>query len=434
MRLALLIMTLAALLPIAARLPHVGLLLWGWLTVMQPHQEVWGLPGWLKLNLITAVVTIGAWLLSREPKLPSAGLLPLLFAGFAGWLIISQLNSLVPDYSWIYFDRHWRVLAFVFLCLVLLNRRPRLHAMIWVLVISIGYHAVTGGVFTIVTGGRHIVLGPPDSMIGDNNHVGIAIVTMIPLMIYLWQHSRVRFVRWGLAATIFLSAVAVFGSFSRGAAISFAVMCALLLLKSRRKLATAVVVAILVVSGMTIMSQFWEQRMQTIAEYDTDASFQGRVDAWIIAYEAARARPLTGLGPRVPYLQAAVDPYLSEPRKVAAAHSIYFEVLGSMGYPALALFLAILAVTWRNLRWIERQAREAPELKWAGDLAAMAQVSLLAFMVGGASVSLEFWEGFWLLVVIGHRARQLVRAHLSAPAPAGRPAALSSPLGAELPR
>ena len=99
MRTLLLIVVLGSLLPLALAYPHVGLLLWGWLAVMQPHQEVWSLPPWLQLNLITALVTILCWLVSSEPKLPPSGPIPILLGILLLWMGLSQIYSLRPEHS-----------------------------------------------------------------------------------------------------------------------------------------------------------------------------------------------------------------------------------------------------------------------------------------------------------------------------------------------
>ncbi len=413
MRLALLLLITVGLLPLGFFYPHVGLLLWGWVTVMQPHQEIWTLPSWLQINLIIAVATVGFWLVSREPKLPRASALPVLLVLLGLVMVLSQLYSLRPDYSWTYFDRHARVMVFVFLCLIMLRSRSRIQAMIWILAVSIGYYAVLGGGFTVLTGGRYLVLGPAKSMIADNNHLGLALVTIIPMLNYLRMTSRVTIVRYALAGTTMLAIFAVFGTHSRGGLIAFAVMAGAMLLKTRLKLRVSLLFGALTLVAVTFMPSTWENRMETIAGYEEDSSFQGRVDAWVIAYEVAKARPLVGAGMRVPYLQDAVDPYLSKSRDARAAHSIYFETLGSLGFTGLILFLGIIFVTWRDLRWIEARTSQAAELGWARNFAAMTQVSLVAFMVGGATVSLEFWEGFWLLIVLTNCIRGIVEKETS---------------------
>ena len=70
MRDIVLILAVATGLGVTLFYPFAGVLLWTWFTLQSPHQEVWGFSSGLPLNLIIAIVTVGAWLRSRERKLP----------------------------------------------------------------------------------------------------------------------------------------------------------------------------------------------------------------------------------------------------------------------------------------------------------------------------------------------------------------------------
>ena len=61
----------------------------------------------------------------------------------------------------------------------------RLNCLVWVITVSVGYFGIKGGIFTILTGGNYKVWGPPQSNLEDNNALALAILMVIPLMIYL---------------------------------------------------------------------------------------------------------------------------------------------------------------------------------------------------------------------------------------------------------
>ena len=90
-----------------------------------------------------------------------------------------------------------------------------------------------------------------------------------------------------------------------------------------------------------------------------------------------------------------------------AAHSIYFQVLGEQGWPALVLYLLILTLSLRNTFIVARQTRNQPGLAWAHDLASMIFVSLLAFCVGGAALSLAYFDGYLVLLALTSTLREL---------------------------
>ena len=80
------------------------------------------------------------------------------------------------------------------------------------------------------------------------------------------------------------------------------------------------------------------------------------------------------------------------PLDIHAAHSIYFQVLGEHGFMGLLLFLSIFVAAWRSGSWVIEHARGRPELRWAHDLSAMLQVSLIGYAVGGTFLSLSYYD------------------------------------------
>jgi putative inorganic carbon (hco3(-)) transporter len=130
--------------------------------------------------------------------------------------------------------------------------------------------------------------------------------------------------------------------------------------------------------------------MATIETYEEDRSAMGRISAWWTAWRIAQHYPFgVGLNAFRPELFAAYSPY---PDMVHAAHSIYFQVLGHHGYVGLILFLAIWISTWRSANWLRGQKGLPYQAQWAADLGAMCQVSLVGYAIGGAFLSLAYFD------------------------------------------
>ena len=410
-----LIAVLLALLPMAIVMPHVGLLLWGWLDFMQPHREVYGFASNLQLNLVVAVTTIIGLVVSKERKLPDFSMTTVWLLLLTLWIFVAHFNSLEPNQSWAYTDRAWRVYLFILLILILINTKTRIHAMLWILAISMIYYSLKGGIFTILTGGQARVWGPPTTVIGDNNHLAIATACIIPILNYLRMHSRNTYVRFGLVASIVLSVVSVVGSLSRGGFIALMVCAVIFWWRSQYKALVAAAGVLLMVPAVMLIPDRWVERISTIDEFETDGSFQGRVDAWYNNLEMALTYPLTGAGLRVPYLQSIVDNYQTGDREARAAHSMYFELLGGTGFVGFFFFMAFLISGWVSLSKVRKKTRDQPQWQWAYDLATMSQVSLASFFVGGASVSMEFWSGYMAIIALGTNTLILVYKAMDAP-------------------
>lgn len=393
-------------------MPQVGLYLWGWLDYMQPHREVYGFASDLQLNLVVALVTIIGLVISKERKLPDFSFSTMWLALLTVWVFVSHFNSLAPEQSWEYTDRAWRVYFFIFMVLIIANSRIRMHTLIWILGISIAYYSLKGGIFTIITGGSARVWGPPQTMIGDNNHLAVATAAMVPMLNYLRLQTTNFYVRLGLAGTMFFSVVSVIGSLSRGGFITLAVCALVFWWRSRHKMLMLLAGFILLIPAAFYIPENWVERVSTIEEYETDNSFQQRVDAWENNIDVAVAHPWTGAGLRVPYLEWVVVNYQTEARDTRAAHSMYFEILGGTGFVGFFFFMMYLLSGWLALSKVRKRTRGEKGWEWAFDLATMSQVSLAAFFVGAASVSMEFWSGYMTLIAIGTNMLVMVKKHL----------------------
>ena len=147
------------------------------------------------------------------------------------------------------------------------------------------------------------------------------------------------------------------------------------------------------------MPESWTERMSTIRTYEQDASAMGRINAWIMTWNLAVDRFPIGGGfaiwePDV-YLRYAPDPSM-----VLVAHSIYFHILGQHGFMGLGLFLLVFGFAWLNARWVIANTRNRADLTWARDLAAMCQVTLVGYAVGGAFLSMTYFDLPYYIVVV----------------------------------
>jgi probable O-glycosylation ligase (exosortase A-associated) len=385
----------------ALRYPFVGVILWAWFSIMTPHQMAYGAFG-LQLNTIIALVTIVSIVANGEYARFRLGSIPILLVLFAMALTFSQMFSLLPANSAPIYDRFVKTLLFIFIAMQLANTRLRVHALLWTLALGIGYFAAKGAVFTLATFGQFRVQGLPQTVLEDNNHMGIAIATILPVILYLREQSATPLIRRGLLALFLLAIFAVIGTQSRGAFISLVVFAGFFWWRSKQKIIYIGVALMLAIPAIAFMPSSWTDRMSTIktAAADDD-SFRGRVDAWIVNTRFALEYPLTGAGLRNPYnkeLATKVDPIYGP--KTRAAHSIYFEVLGGAGFIALAIYLALLTTTFFTARWLagKRAPPTAPE--WTKRFGHYAQISLAVFGIGGASTSMEMWDGYLLIIAM----------------------------------
>jgi probable O-glycosylation ligase (exosortase A-associated) len=336
--------------------------------------------------MIVALTTLFGMLLSREQKRIPWTRESILLALFVLWMTITTFFAKFPDLAWEQWEKVAKIQLMIFVAMMLITTRERLHVLVWTIAVSIGFYGVKGGIFTILNGGVHRVMGPPGTFIGENNSMGLALAMTVPLMYYLYQESSRRYVRWGLLGAMLLTSLAAFGTHSRGALLGMAAMGAMLWWKSRNKLFMAVVVAAGVSTIFLIMPQEWFDRMTTIKSYEEDASAQGRIGAWRFAFGVANH---SFFGGGFETFHGALD-----------AHSIYFEVLGEHGFVGLVLFLALGLFTWISASRIRRKTEDTGDIAWMARLARMTQVSLVAYATAGAFLGMAYYDYAYNLVLI----------------------------------
>jgi probable O-glycosylation ligase (exosortase A-associated) len=175
-------------------------------------------------------------------------------------------------------------------------------------------------------------------------------------------------------------------------------MGSLLWLKSRNKATTAIYIIMAVGLIAAIMPQEYWDRMNTIKTYEQDPSAMGRINAWHTAFNLAKDR-ITGGGFET-FRAPTFRQYAPDPEDVHDVHSIYFEVMGEHGFIGFGLFVLIGLMAWRTGSKTIRECRKDPNRKWAADLAAMTQVSMVGYATGGAFLGLAYFDYYYHLVII----------------------------------
>ena len=410
-------------LPYILRSPVNGVMMWVWISVMNPHTQGWGFATSFPFAAVVAGTTIVSMMVTREPRSVPWTPATVVLLLFGAWMVVTLPFSLHFSESIPLWSRVMKILLMTFVVAALVKTREQVEWLLWVLALSLGFYGIKGGIFTISSGGAYRVWGPEGTFIGDNNAIALALIMAIPLLYYLHTLAKRRIVRYLLVATMLLSALAALGSYSRGGFVAIAAMVLFMVYKSRKKMALTASLLLAAPLLLLFMPQQWVSRMDTIGNYDLDASAQGRINAWAMAYRLASDR-LFGGGFEI-YTPSVFAVYAPNPNAVHAAHSIYFQVLGEHGFVGLFLYLLLGVLTWRTAHWIKRTAREHVEFQWAGDMARAIQTSLVGFMVGGAFLSLAYFDvPYYLLcalVVTRRLMERQIDERTAAARAAGRP-------------
>lgn len=389
-------------LPFILRRPWLGVLMWSWLGYMNPHRLAWGFITSTPVALIIALTTFAAILFSKEEKRIPWTRETVLLLIFTGWMFLSTLMAQYPDMAWPQWDKVWRIILMTYITLMLITDRQRLHWLVVVIALSIGFFGFKGGVFILTGGSGNNVMGPEGSFIGDRNSIGLALIMTVPLLWYVRLHTENVWAKRALLAGGALTLIAIIGTNSRGALVGLAAMGLFFIMKARNRFGIILALIPVGLVVLYVMPPEWFERMSTIKTYDEDASAMGRIYAWGNAVSLANMyffgggfRAITGYG--------GTD-----------SHSNWFGVLGELGWVGLAMFLLLHIFTWLSAAQIIRWSKLHDSLTWARDLAAMVQVSLIGYMSAGSFLGLQYFDLFYHLIAIIVIAKMLVQKELDA--------------------
>jgi putative inorganic carbon (HCO3(-)) transporter len=374
----------------ALKRPWIGVMLWTWLSIMSPHRYTWGIAYSAPLAASAAVCTLLGLLMTRERASPFKGSPVTWLVIFMVWMTLSWLFGLHVATDYEQWKKVIKIDVMLLVALMLLHRREHIMALMWVCVGSLALLGIKGGVFTLTGGGASRVFGPPGSFIEENNSFALALIVIIPLLRFLQLQVQHKLGKIALIGTMVLCTAAALGSQSRGALVAIAAMALTLWWRGSDKLRVGVLMLAVAVPLIAFMPDQWTARMSSIQTYEEDSSAMGRINAWWAAWNIAMRYPFgAGFDPATPELFARFAPV---PTDIHAAHSIFFQVLGNHGFIGLFLFLSIWFATWRAAGWLRAQKNLLPETKWTADLGAMCQVAMVGYFVGGAFLSLAYFD------------------------------------------
>lgn len=376
---------------VALRRPWVGIMLWTWLSIMNPHRYTWGWAYEAPVAALAAASTLVGLAMTKDRASPFKGPAVVVFTVFTLWVTLSWLMGLDPAGDYEQWKKVIKINFMILVALMLLHSKQHILALMWVCALSLGLLGLKGGAFVIATAGNYRVWGPPGSFIHDNNEFGLAMIMTIPLLRFLQLQIDHKWLRRALTVTMLACAAAALGTYSRGALLAISAMTVVLWWRGRNRIATGIVMVVAGILLVSFMPESWTTRMSTIEEYREDTSAMGRISAWWTAWGVAKTH-IFGAGFNVARddLFAAFSPHYTG--TTHAAHSIYFQVLGNHGFVGLFLFLLIWALCWRTAAWLRKNAKAIPEARWCVDLASMCQVSLVGYAVGGAFLSLSYFD------------------------------------------
>lgn len=409
MRDLLLLGLLPVLLFYAIKRPFIGLALWLWTSLVPMQTWAYGTATSVRWNMLFAASTmIGYVIMKNKPKVELSS---------AFWLItflmvLATFSSIFHEgfgpLVWERWERFFKAYLFFVFVYLIVDKKHHYEALMWACVLSITATAAKQGLKVLLSGGGHVVYGM-SSTFNDNNLSAFATLICIPITAYLiWLHKDKFILRYGMLGGIVVSILFIFGSDSRGGFLGLLVLFAFYFWESNKKLPIAFLGICVGALALSLMDASWFSRMDTIETASTDDSFMGRVIAWKLSILLAIQNPILGGGfdavayrntwmPLLQYWDFVSFIPSSMPVKGHVAHSIYFQVLGDLGFLGFFVFFGAVRVAYVNYKHV----RKLNTLEsWQYNLAKLCMIALICFLVAGAALSVAYNEVTLMLLAI----------------------------------
>src|SRR5580693_5526710 len=131
------------LLPMITLRPFVGVLVWSWISFMSPHKLLWGPGSELPWALITVAALAIGCIIAREPKKFTWNPTTALIAAFMICITLTSVTAMAPrDEVFGKWDPAMKSYFLMLMTGFLLTSKERIHALVWIMTLSLGYFGV----------------------------------------------------------------------------------------------------------------------------------------------------------------------------------------------------------------------------------------------------------------------------------------------------
>jgi probable O-glycosylation ligase (exosortase A-associated) len=350
------------------------------------------------------------------------------------WSEVHYTSSLIFEVSLGYF------FLFIIFARVLKDEADMLKVVGALVVAHIFLLIMNFNVITDPSQRQYIVGG---TFLGDGNDYSMSLVLLLPMAVEQALRAKTlipRGIYWGMIGLILLAIVA---SQSRGAVLGILGTAIFLWWNSKNKMQGIVIAAVLTFGLMLYAPSVFFSRMNTISEYETEGSAQGRIQAWKGGMRMIMDKPLTGVSVGM-FAVSYGTKYKPKGEWVhwMNAHSMYFQVIGELGVPGTITLLAILignvisnVKLRRRYLAFYKEEDMTPEQQRTSRLLLMGTASVIGFCIAGAFLSTAYYPHIFVLTGLLVAFRSMVSKTLPPdPALAARgrgrkrkPAAFSAP-------
>jgi O-antigen ligase len=204
----------------------------------------------------------------------------------------------------------------------------------------------------------------------------------LPVLFFLVHHKQSK--AWQSLSMLgfFLSPFTVFLTASRNGFVTLVVVLALILFQKRSSPKLWAFLLIMVLLILIAPGGYW-QRISTIPRLDVESGLSLKISHLQRGLEIIKANPLFGIGLG---------------KLTRAIHNTVLQVAVEVGLPAVLIFLTMIYLAFKELKRVERFTARNVHLVMFSRLPWMVIVGLIAYLIGGLTVSYNLMLPFYIML------------------------------------
>jgi putative inorganic carbon (HCO3(-)) transporter len=321
---------------------------------------------------------------------------------FLGAVIASSVWASVGGYSIIVFER---MLGYLFLFIMIARictTRERVNGVALTLIVSHFWLLAMNPEVVLSPTTRHYIIGA--TFLGDGNDYSMSLCILLgfQLNIALGQPAGTKkILSWVLLGLLMLT---IIGTQSRGATLGMIGVFGYMWWRSPNKAVGIIAIVVAVIGVLIYAPAVYFERMGTLSAPQEDGSAEGRIHAWRAGTKMALDH-VFGVGAgnfpnNFPKYRSA-----DAPNRWMTAHSMYFLILGELGFLGLLLLLKLVFGNFRSNARLRKRLIEHPEhlrdpTKFAADIRTLNAFngSIVGLAIAGGFLSVTYYPHIFVMV------------------------------------
>jgi putative inorganic carbon (HCO3(-)) transporter len=318
----------------------------------------------------------------------------------------------LPDRAWVKWDWAFKAMVFAAFVPLVIRSRVQIEAFAQIYVFSLAANFVPFGLKVLISGGgygQNLGLESGNSGLSEGGFLSTVCLMAAPLALFLGKHGqlipRLPMMNLAYLSVAILAIITAIGTYERSALVGLVVLGVYMLMRSRRKFLVRRTHWPLSRRPRRGDGEQLERTRFDDRQYNTETSALTRIMVWKWTLKYAATHPLGGSFDAYGIDTIVLPADAANPNGTVengrAWHSIYFEMLGELGWPGLFMFLLAAGSSMFSLLRLSRKCRKLPDLVWVADMSDAVQSGMAVFLAAGAFVGIAFQPPFWYFVSMG---------------------------------